>query len=249
MLCYRMGCEKSTAFRHYGANMWSPEIDAHNAVLLSLAGDVIALLALLASIPAIMISRTVARRTTEPVLIPHVPDPLLNQPAELMNRGAVPATNIKIGLIEKRKRASASLHVAAFLDPGDQCPIRALNYPSELIDELQRKHSVADPVLTGFMVNRIRTGDPNPVNNPRDPIEIEHWEHQIALHLLTRRGDQRIIISCAVPDGQSQQRIYKVSNRSELQMCKLPVRIHAWCLRHIYSKNAELRPTPKMPAL
>ena len=230
------------------ANMFSPDNDAHNAVLLSLAGDVIALLALLASIPAIMISRRVARRTTEPVLTLHVPDPLFNTYAKLMNTGAVPATSIEIELIEKRKRASASLHVNGFLSPNDPpCPIRALNFPRELIDQLRK--DVVDPVITGFIVDRIRTGDPNPANNPRDPIEIEHWERQIALHLLTRQGGQRIIISCAVPDGQRQQRIYKVLKRSGLQMCKLPVRIHAWYLRRRYNKNAELRPIPEMPAL
>ena len=231
------------------ANMFSPDNDAHNAVLLSLAGDFIAFLALLASIPAIMISRRVARRTTEPVLTLHVPDPLFNTHAELMNTGAVPATSIEIELIEKRKRASALLHVAAFLNPGEQCPIIALNFPPRLIDELRENYDIADSVLTGFMVDRIRTGDPNPVNNPRDPIEIEHCERQIALHLLTRHGGQRIIISCAVPDGQRQQRIYKVLKRSGLQMCKLPVRIHAWYLRLRYNKNAELRPIPEMPAL
>jgi hypothetical protein len=228
--------------------MFSPEIDAHNAVLLSLAGDAIAFLALLASIPAIMISRKVARRTTEPVLTPHVPQPFLNYLAELINTGAVPATNIEVELIEKRKRASALLHVTAFLKPGDQCPILALNFPPKLIDELRKKHDVTDPVLTSFIVDRITTGDLNPVNNPQDPIEIEHWEHRIALHLLTRPGGQRIIISCAVPDGRRQQRIYKVSKRSGLQMCKLPVGIHAWWLRLRYSKTAELRPTPQMPA-
>jgi hypothetical protein len=228
--------------------MFSPDNDAHNAVLLSMAGDVIAFLALLASIPAIMISRRVARRTTEPVLTLHVPDPLFNTHAELMNTGAVPATSIEIKLIEKRKRASASLHVAAFLNPGDQCPVLALNFPSRLIDELQKNHDIADSVLTSFKVGRIRTGDPNPANNPRDPIEIEHWERHIALHLLTRQGGQRIIISCSVPDERRQQRIYKVSQRSGLQMCKLPVRIHSWYLRLRYSKNAELRPTPEIPA-
>ncbi len=229
--------------------MFSPDNDAHNAVLLSLAGDVIAFLALLASVPAIMISRRVARRTTEPVLTLHVPDPLFNTHSELMNTGAVPATSIEIELIEKRKRASALLHVASFLNPGDQCPILALNFPFRLIDELRENHAIADPVLTGFMVDRIRTGDPNPANNPRDPIEIDHWERQIALHLLTRQGGQRIIISCAVPDERRQQRIFKMSKRSGLQMCRLPVRIHAWYLRHRYNKNAELRPTPEMPAL
>lgn len=227
--------------------MFSPEIDAHNAVLLSLAGDAIAFLALLASIPAIMISRKVARRTTEPVLTPHVPNPFLNYLAELINTGTVPATNIEIELIEKRKRASALLQVTTFLKPGDQCPILALNFPSKLIDELWKNH-VIDPVLTSFMVDRITTGDLNPVNNPQDPIEIEHWKRQIALHLLTRPGGQRIIISCAVPDGRRQQRIYKVSKRSGLQMCKLPFGIHAWWLRMRYRKNAELMPMPEMPA-
>jgi hypothetical protein len=229
--------------------MFSADNDTHNAVLLSLAGDVIAFLALLASIPAIIISRRVARRTTEPVLTPHVPDPLFNTRAELMNTGAVPATSIQIELIEKEKRASASLHVASFLDPGDRCPILALNFPSRLIDELRENHDIADPVLTGFMVDRIRTGDPDPANNPRDSIEVDHWERQIALHLLTRQGGQRIIVSCALPDGRRQQRIYRVSKRAGLQMCKLPVRIHAWYLRRGYNKNAELSPTPRMPAL
>lgn len=228
--------------------MFSPDNDAHNAVLLSLAGDVIAFLALLASIPAIMISRRVARRTTEPVLMLHVPDPLFNTHAELMNTGAVPATSIEIELIEKRKRASALIHVNGFLGPDDPpCPIRALDFPCELIDQLRK--DVVDPVITGFIVDRIRTGDPNPVNNPRDPIEIEHWERQIALHLLTRQGGQRIIISCSVPDERRQQRVYKVSKRSGLKMCKLPVRMHAWYLRRRYNKNAELSPTPEMPAL
>ena len=229
--------------------MFSPDNDAHNAVLLSLAGDVIAFLALLASIPAIMISRRVARRTTEPVLTLHVPDPLFNTHAELMNTGAVPATSIEIELIEKRKRASALLHVNGFLSPDDPpCPIHALNFPSKLIDELRKSHQVTDQALIGFMTNRIRTGDPNPVNNPQDPIEIEHWARQIALHMLTRQGGQRIIISCALPDGRRQQRIYKVSKRSGLQVCRLPVGIHAWWLRHKYNMNAELRPTPEMPA-
>jgi hypothetical protein len=227
--------------------MFSPDNDAHNAVLLSLAGDVIAFLALLVSIPAIMISRRVARRTTEPVLTLHVPDPLFNTHAELMNTGAVPATSIEIELIEKRKRASALLHVNGFLGPDDPpCPIRALNFPRELIDQLRK--DVVDPVITGFIADRIRTGDPNPVNNPRDPIEIEHWERQIALRLLTRQGGQRIIISCSVPDERRQQRVYKVSKSSGLQMCKFPVRIHAWYLRFRYNKNAELRPTPEIPA-
>jgi len=229
--------------------MFLPEIDAHNAVLLSLAGDVIAFLALLASIPAIMISRRVARRTTEPILTPHVPDSLFSGLAELVNRGVVPATGIEIELIEKKKRASASLHVTAFLNPGDRCPILALNFPSKLIDELRENHAIADSVLIGFITARIRARDPNPVNNPQDPIEIEHWKRQIALHLLTRQGGQRIIISCAVPDGRRQQRIYKVSKRSGLQMCKLPAGIHAWWLRMRYRKNAELMPMPEMPAL
>ncbi len=228
--------------------MLTPDNDAHNAILLSLASDAIALLALLASILGIMISRRVARRTTEPVLTLHVPEPLFNTHAELMNTGAVPATSIEIELIEKRKRASALLHVDGFLGPGDSpSPIRALNFPRELIDQLRK--DVVDPVITGFIVDRIRKGDPNPVNNPRDPIEIEHWERQIALHLLTRQGGQRIIISCAVPDQRRQHRIYKVSNRAGLETCKLPVRIHAWYLRHRYNKNAELEPTPEMPAL
>ncbi|MFP5232680.1 MAG: hypothetical protein ACLGQX_08615 [Acidobacteriota bacterium] len=228
--------------------MWPLGNDAHNAVLLSLVGDVIAFLALLASIPAIMISRRVSRRTTEPVLTLRIPDPLFNFHAELMNTGAVPATSIQIELIEKKKRASALLYVNAFLGTDDPpCPIRALNFPCELIDQL--RNNTVDPVTIGFMVNRIRTGDQNPVSSARDPIEIERWERQIALHLLTRQGGQRIIISCAVPDGHRQQRVYKVSNRSGLQMCKLPVRIHAWYLRHRYKKNAELMPMPEMPAL
>jgi hypothetical protein len=223
--------------------------DVHNAVLQSRIAILLSILAILVSFWRGKISRIDTRRKTEPILTPHVPSPLLNCLAELINTGAVPATSVEIELIEKRKRASASLHVAAFLNPGDQCPIIALNFPPRLIDELRKNHDIADSVLTGFMVDRIRTGDPNPVNNPRDPIEIEHWKRQIALHLLTRQGDQRIIISCAVPDGQRQQRIYKVLKRSGLQMCKLPVRIHAWYLRRRYNKNAELRPIPEMPAL
>jgi len=229
--------------------MFPPASDTHSAVLVSLAAFLLGVIAFLVSLWAAIISRTVARRTTEPILTPHVSGPLSTALAELRNTGAVTATSTIVELIERRKRASATLHVSTILDTRDSRPIRALDFPRELIDELRENHiAIPDPVLASFNTSRIRTNDPNPAKIAQDPIEADLWERKMAHYLMTRQGGQRIIVSCSIPDKPRQLRIYKVSKRSQLQMCKIPPRLHAWYLRLRYGKNAVLRPLPEMPS-
>jgi hypothetical protein len=159
---------------------------------------------------------------------------------ELQNTGAVRATSIRIELIEIRNRASALLHVDDSLTMGDSCKVLAHDFPDELNAEFRDQHlEDANTAILGF--NRA-------INNDLNPVEIPH--DQMAFHLLTRQGDQRIIISCAVPDKPRQQRIYKVYDISDLRTCStFLVRYRADYLRFRYKRNARLRPTPEMPEL
>lgn len=75
----------------------------------------------------------------------------------------------------------------------------------------------------------------------------------MAFHLITRKGGQRIIVSCDVPEKRRQQRIYKVhrskSVNPKLQLCSTFFAQHrADYLRFRYAKNSTLKPIPEMPA-
>ena len=74
----------------------------------------------------------------------------------------------------------------------------------------------------------------------------------MALHLLTRNGGQKIIVSCAIPDKDRQCRIYKIRHResgnTEFRLCsKFLVRFRSEYLRWRYRDNASLGPIPEMP--
>lgn len=217
--------------------MFSPEGDAHNAVLLSLAAFLLAIPAFIVSLWAVIISRTVARRTTEPILMLRILRLVSGARIELQNMGAVTTTGIRLDLIEKQRRSSALLHVNDTLATGESCPIIARDFPEELNAEF-RDQNWEDANTAILRFSRIMNNDPNPVETPPD---------QMAFHLLTRKGGQRIILSCAIPDKARQQRIYKVRH-SKFQMCTtFLVGFRANYLRFRFKKNAVLRPAPEMP--
>lgn len=222
--------------------MFSPESDAHNAVLISLGTGLLAVLSFAVSLWSIRISRTAARRTTEPILTLRIVSPAYMGYIDLQNSGAVPATGIRIELIEKRRRPSASLHVDETLAIGESCTILAWNFPEILNDEFRDQHPFGD--ATTDLQNIQRS-----LNNQQP---LAYPEDQMAFHLLTRQGAQRIIVSCAIPDRPRQQRIYKVRNpelaNPEFQMCStFLVGLRANYLRFRFKKNVVLRPAPEMP--
>jgi hypothetical protein len=222
--------------------MFSPDNDAHNAVLLSLAAFLLAVPAFFVSLWAVIISRTVARRTTEPILTLRILSPAYMGHIDIQNSGTVPATGIRIELIEKRRRPSASLHVNETLAIDESCTILAWSFPEELNDEFRDQHPFGDATIDIQNIQRS-------LNNQQT---LAYPDDQMAFHLLTRRGGQRIIVSCAIPDRPRQQRIYKVRNlesaNPEFQMCStFLVRIRANYLRFRFKKNAVLRPAPELP--
>lgn len=232
--------------------MFSPESDAHYALLISLGTGLLAIPPLVIYIWGILISRTTARRTTEPILILQILSPICRGYVELKNIGAVPATGIRVELIEKRRRASASLQASGDLAKDESCSILALDYPNELIKESDEQQLIPDATLSSFRFNRIKDNALNAAEIPLDKIEIDILARQIAFYLMTRQGGQRIIVSCAIPDKPRQHRIYKVrrsdSVNSEFQMyCTFLARYRAAYLRFRYKKNAVLRPIPEMP--
>jgi hypothetical protein len=222
--------------------MISADNDAHNAVLLSLAAFLLAVPAFFVSLWAVLVSRTVARRTTEPILTLHIVSPAYMGHIDLQNSGTVPATGIRIELIEKRRRPSASLHVDETMAVGESSTILAWSFPEELNDEFRDQHPFGD--ATTDLLNIQRS-----LNNEQP---LPYPEDQMAYHLLTRQGGQRIIASCAIPDRTRQQRIYKVRNlesaNPEFRMRNtFLVRFRANYLRFRFKKNAVLRPIPEMP--
>lgn len=222
--------------------MFSPESDAHNAVLISLGTGLLAVLSFAVSLWSILISRTAARRTTEPILTLRILSPAYRAHIELQNSGAVPATGIRIELIEKQRRPSASLRVDETLAIGESCTILAWNFPDELNDEFRDQHPFGDATTDLQNIQRSLNNEP----------PLAYSEDQMAFHLLTRQGRQRAIISCAIPDRPRQQRIYKVRNlesaNPELQLCStFLVRLRANYLRFRFKKNVVLRPAPEMP--
>lgn len=222
--------------------MFSPDSDAHNAVLISLGTGLLAVLSFAVSVWSILISRTAARRTTEPILTLQILSPAYGGHIDLLNSGAVPATGIRIELIEKRRRPSAVLHVDETLAIDESCTTLAWNFPDELNDEFRDQHPFGDATTDLLNIHRSSNNE-RPVAYPED---------QMAFHLLTRQGGQRIIVSCAIPDRPRQQRIYKVrdleSANPELQMCStFLVGTRANYLRFRFKKNTVLRPAPEMP--
>jgi len=218
--------------------MISPDNDAHNAVLLSLAAFLLAIPAFFVSLWAVIISKTIARRTTEPILTLRILSPAYRWHIDLQNTGAVPATGVRIELIEKRRRASAILHVNETLEIGESCTILAWNFPEELNEEFRENH-IEDTAAALLNIHRA-------INNDATPVAIS--DDQMAFHLLTRQGGQRIILSCAIPDKARQQRVYRFTRDSRFQMRRtFLVGLRASYLRFRFERNAVLRPPPQMP--
>lgn len=222
--------------------MFSPDNDAHNAVLLSLAAFLLSVPAFFISLWAVAISRTVARRTTEPILTPLIVSPAYGGQVVLQNTGIVTTTGIFVELIERRKRSSARLRVNESLKADECDTVLALDFLDELNAEFSDQHPFGDATTDILNINRCLNDQP-PESYPQD---------QMAFHLMTRRGGQRIIISCTIPDKPRQYRIYKVrdldSGNPEFQMCSsFLARFRVAYLRFRYKKNVLLKPIPEMP--
>lgn len=222
--------------------MFSAQSDAHSAVLISLGTSLQAALSFVVSLWSLLTSRTAARRTTEPILTPRIVSPAYGGHVELHNTGAVTATGVSIELIERRKRASARLHVNEALIASECSTVLAWGFPDELNAEFQDQHPFGDATTDILNINRSLNDQP-PESYPED---------QMAFHPMTRSGGQRIIISCAIPDKPRQYRIYRVrdleSGNPEFQMCSsFLARFRAAYLRFRYKKNVVLWPMPDMP--
>jgi hypothetical protein len=170
----------------------------------------------------------------------HIVSPAYGGIVELRNSGTVTATGISVELIEEQRRASASLHVDEVLKMGDRSTVLAWSFPDELNAEFRSQHPFGDATIDVQNIQRS-------INNQQP---LPYPEDQMAFHLMTRQGGQRIIVSCSIPDRFRQQRIYKVTKNSEFQMCNtFLVRYRAAYLRFRYKKNSVLRPMPEMPEL
>jgi hypothetical protein len=222
--------------------MFSPQSDAHNAVLISLGTGLLAALSFIVSLWSLLTSRTAARRTTEPILVPRIVSPAYGGRIELHNAGSVTATGVAIELIERRKRPSARLHVNDSLMASECSTVLAWDFPDELNAEFQDQHPYGDATTDILNINRSLNDQP-----------LQSYpEDQMAFHLMTRRGGQRIIISCAIPDKPRQYRIYRVrdpeSGNPEFQICSpFLARFRATYLRFRYKKNVTLKPMPEIP--
>ena len=204
--------------------------ETHLSILLSI-------LALFVSLWALRYTRINLRRTTEPILTLRILSPAYRGHIDLQNTGAVPATSVRLELIEKRTRPSAMLQVNETLAVGEECTIQAWDFPDELNAEFRENH-IEDATTALLDIHRAINNDPTPVAISGD---------QMAFHLLTRQGGQKIILSCAIPDKARQQRIYKVEH-SRLQMCSMfLVGLRARYLRFRFKNNATLRPPLEMP--
>lgn len=223
-----------------------PEGDAHVANLLSFASLLVSILlgvpALAISLWAARTSRSVARRTTEPVLSLRVVSPAFRGHIELQNAGAVMASDVRIELIERHRRPSGRLHVGDVLRVGENVTVVAWDFPPELNAEFRSRQIFGDPATDLENIQRsIKGGSPKP-----------YQDDLIAFHLTARKGGQRIVVSCSVPDRRRQVRIYKVCHSNfaspEFRTCStFLVGCRAAYLRFLFKRNALLMPTVELP--
>ncbi len=215
-------------------------LDPRNSAFLSIAAIAVSILlgipAILISLWAARTSSTVARRTTEPILALQIISPAYGGHVDLRNIGPVTATGISIELIERRKRSSARLHVNEVIEKEESCTVQAWQFPFELNAEFRDQHPFGDATTDLQNIQRAL----------RDQPRLPYPGDQMAFHLVTRPGDQRIVVSCSIPDKVRQFRIYKVGSSDSpnpvLEICSsFLVRYRAAYLRFRFAKTPSSR--------
>jgi hypothetical protein len=157
---------------------------------------------------------------------------------EIENVGQVVAVGVTLNLVERTKRPSAELHVARVLRPREKSAIGASRWPKALTLELER-----NPRSMEEIVSKIHGQ------------QVEYDGKRVASYLLTREGNQIVILRFRAVDGsRTSVRLFSPVRRSEGRFTELMPcyrvlrnRLGAFLLEKWYRKNAELAAPFKFP--
>jgi hypothetical protein len=190
----------------------------------------LALCSLSISVLALILSYKKFKHDTRPALI--------LRHGEIENVGQVVAVGVTVNLVERIKRPSGKMYVARILKPGEKSAIGASDWPKALTAELERNPQSMEEIVLKM-----------------DGQEVKYDGKRVASHLLTREGNQIVILRFrAVDRSKTIVRLFSPVRSSEGGFIELMPsyrvlrnRLGAFLIEKWYRKNAELAPPFRFP--
>ena len=193
----------------------------------------LALCGLVISAFAFILSYKKFRHDTRPALILRYRPQ--GQEVEIENVGQAMAVDVKLPLLERLRRPTATLLVYDTLRPNEKKPISASNWPDALEIDVDK--------------NTLLPLDES-VRMIPDGQSVRPKGIRVAYYLMVREGKPIIILRFRAAEGsRTFVRLFSTVKNSGLMPCYRLLRnsLGAFILEKCYARNAELAPPSKLP--